>query len=314
MKHRINQTVRVLACLLAVACLLPLASCAAAWDWLWERESAEGPGSEAFLPESAEAETTIVFEGAVEFDESKTHSGSDIYYVGKSDSPNRNRIVVIDAGHQRGGNSEQEAEGPGSYTLNTKVTAGATGTTTGQFEYELNLDVALMLRNILIDRGYSVVMIRETNRVDISNKTRAQIANKYNEYGTAIFIRIHANSWTDESMNGAMTICQSAKNPYPTCVSHYEESRLLSELVLEAYCEATDFQKLPRREMDNKTGTNWSEVPTTIVEMGFLSNADDDRNLTYAYVREGAAIGMANGIDAFFAHMDGSESETEADS
>ena len=48
------------------------------------------------------------------------------------------------------------------------------------------------------------------------------------------------------------------------------------------------------------TGTNWSEVPTTIIEMGFLSNPDEDRYMTYDIFRVDAAKGIANGLDAFF--------------
>ena len=47
------------------------------------------------------------------------------------------------------------------------------------------------------------------------------------------------------------------------------------------------------------TGTNWSRVPTTIVEMGFLSNRSDDSLMATDYFRQEAAIGIANGLDAF---------------
>ena len=59
------------------------------------------------------------------------------------------------------------------------------------------------------------------------------------------------------------------------------------------------------------TGTNWSRVPTTIVEMGFLSNRSDDSLMATDYFRQEAAIGIANGLDAFFeatAEMETAES------
>jgi hypothetical protein len=144
-------------------------------------------------------------------------------------------------------------------------------------------------------------MIRETNNVSISNMKRAEIANKYE---AAAYIRIHANSWTDDTMRGAMTICQSASNPYPTCAVHYERSHRLSQLVLTEFCDQTGISKLNMREMDDMTGTNWSRVPTTILEMGFLSNKSDDTLMATDYFRQEAAIGVANGLDAYFAWLE----------
>jgi N-acetylmuramoyl-L-alanine amidase len=185
--------------------------------------------------------------------------------------------------------------------MKAEVTWGAEGIYTAQAEYELNLQVSLLLRDELIKRGYSVVMIRETNNVQISNMERAQVANKYS---ADAFVRIHANSWTDESLHGAMTICQSRQNPYPDCVAHYEQSHSLSQLVLDEFCAQTGIGKLNVREMDNMTATNWCRVPTTIVEMGFLSNTMDDKLMATDYFRLEAAIGIANGLDAYFALLD----------
>ncbi len=301
--RRLTRTLARLSVGLLLVALLPSLTACATWDWLWSRDGGEGIDSDRLVLGGTEVETDIVFDGAVEFDESKTHRGTDIYYIGTPGHENRSRIVVIDAGHQEVGSAALEPNGPGSEIMKEEVTWGATGEFTGQTEYDLNLQVALLLRNELIRRGYSVVMIRETNNVSVSNRERAAIANKYRTPST-VYLRIHANSWTDESMHGAMTISQSAANPYPTCAAHYAESRLLSELVLEDFCEKTGIQQLPMREMDNMTGTNWSEVPTTIVEMGFLSNQSDDTIMTTEYFRQEAAVGMANGISAYFARME----------
>lgn len=298
MLPRTNRYISLsLALLLLCGVVLTATSCST-WDWLWSRDTdgTVNPDDLILGDGAPEGETDVLLEGAVEYT-GEAHSGTDIYYLGKKGSPNRSRVIVIDPGHQLKGSADLEPNGPGSEIMKAEVTWGATGVYTGQTEYELNLAVALLLRDELIRRGYSVVMIRETNNVEISNMERAEIANKYE---AAAYIRIHANSWTDDSMRGAMTICQSAANPYPTCAIHYGRSKQLSRLVLDEFCEQTGIEKLNMREMDDMTGTNWSRVPTTIVEMGFLSNKSDDTLMATDYFRQEAAIGIANGLDAYF--------------
>ncbi len=228
----------------------------------------------------------------------EAHAGTDIYYVGTG--ANRARVIVIDAGHQARGNSDKEPVGPGAEQTQAKVSYGTTGTFTGDYEFELNLRVALALRDELIARGYSVVMIRETNDVDVSNAERAQIANRHK---AAALIRIHANGWNDEKTNGAMTVCQTANNPYPECAAVYKESRLLSECILSAYCEATGFARYSLWETDTKAGTNWSAVPSTILEMGFMTNREDDERMASDEFKPIAAKGIADGLDDYFAKL-----------
>ena len=203
-------------------------------------------------------------------------------------------VVVIDAGHQRKGNYDKEPNGPGSDVMKAKVSSGTQGTSTGIPEYELNLAVSLYLKEELLARGYTVIMIRETNDIDISNVERAKVAN---EAGADAFIRVHADSSTNSSANGVMTICQTKDNPYNA--EWYEESRKLSELVLEEVVEATGAKKRKVWETDTMTGINWTTVPTTILEMGFMSNPDEDELLATEEYRKKVAAGVANAIDRY---------------
>jgi hypothetical protein len=111
-----------------------------------------------------------------------------------------------------------------------------------------------------------------------------------------------------------MAICQTRDNPYPDCARHYERSRLLSELILQEFCDETGMEKATNSlyESDDYTGTNWSRVPTTILEMGYLSNPSDDELMSFEYFRHKAAVGIANGLDAYFRSLDGIETENEA--
>ena len=213
-------------------------------------------------------------------------------------------LIAIDAGHQGKGNFGQEPIGPGASQTKTKVAGGTRGTSTGVPEYELTLDISLQLRDELETRGYKVLMIRETNDVDITNAERAQIAN---EADADAFIRVHANGADSASANGAMTICQTPSNPYNS--EYYEDSKRLSELVLDAYTEATGIRKQYVQETDTMTGINWCTVPVTIIELGFMTNPEEDRKMQDDEFQKLMVQGLADGIEAYIEEK--KETDTE---
>ncbi len=205
------------------------------------------------------------------------------------------KIIAIDAGHQARGNYGTEPVGPGASTKKTKVAAGTSGVATKVPEYKLTLQISRKLRKELLARGYKVVMIRNSNNVNITNKERAQKANKS---GADIYIRIHADGASASSARGASALYPSTKNPYVGKLS--KKSKKLSKCILNKYCKETGFRNRGLSLRDDLTGTNWSKIPVTLIELGFMSNPTEDKQMQKKSMQKKMVKGMADGIDAYF--------------
>lgn len=249
-------------------------------------------------PQTEQSQTESTDSSESENDSAElTDNNHSSVFADANESVSNGYIVGIDPGHQSFDidMSDMEPIGPGSSEMKVKATTGTAGSYTGLPEYQLNLDISLLLRDILESRGYQVVLTRENNETAISNRERAQLAASK---GADIYVRIHANGDDTHSMSGALTMAPSPQNPYVAHLSN--DSVKLSQCILDAYCTATGFQSLGVQYYDNMTGINWSSVPVTIVEMGFMTHEYDDTAMSDPDFQIKMAEGIANGIDAYF--------------
>ena len=192
----------------------------------------------------------------------------------KFESKNKSFTVCIDPGHQGKGDQKGEPVAPGSGNKKPRVSSGTAGIATKKAEHVVNLEAAMILKDLLVQKNYNVIMTRETADVNISNAERAEIANNAN---ANITIRIHCDSINDSGKTGA-TILVPAKN---------------SQYTKNIYCESNKYAEILKKTLQNNnvkvngifersdiTGFNWSRVPVVILEMGFMSNYNEDRMLS----------------------------------
>lgn len=202
-------------------------------------------------------------------------------YIETVSLPVSGKVVVVDAGH---GVPDEGAE----------VGDGTT-------EAQTNLKIALKLQNLLEQSGCTVILTRsdENGIYDLDSKTLKQkkisdIRNRVkigNESSADIFVSIHLNKIPQEQYDGWQTFYN--KNS--------EQGQKLAKLIQENLNEA--IQKDNKRvaaKIENIYIINNVEIPTTIVECGFLSNPQEKELLLRDDYQNRLAWGIYNGIIDYF--------------
>ena len=198
-------------------------------------------------------------------------------------------VIGIDAGHQEIGNSSLEQVSPDSSEMKAKVSTGTQGVTSRMPEYVVNLDVALLLEQYLKELGAETVMVRETHDVDISNKERATLMN---DMGVDLCIRIHCNGSVKSEHKGAMMLVPG-RSIYPDVK---EKSYGAGVIIFNSFLNVTQADDFGVIYRDDLTGFNWSKIPVCLIEMGFMSNLEEDLLLASTEYQELCAQGLAEGI------------------
>lgn len=195
--------------------------------------------------------------------------------------PVTNKTIVVDAGH--GGED------------------GGAVSNSGVSESDINLKIALKLQNLLEQSGATVVLTRSDENAiyDIEKKTlrekkNSDIKNRVkigNNSSADIFVSIHLNKIPQSQYDGWQTFFKDGS----------EDGEKLATCIQNNLNEA--IQKENKRvplKISNVYIIKHVEIPTSIVECGFLSNPEEEQQLQSDDYQNRLAWGIYNGIMDYF--------------
>lgn len=199
-------------------------------------------------------------------------------------------IVCLDPGHQAAENTAGEPIFPGSPEYKAKVSSGTRGTITKISEHVINLEVAKLLEKELQTHDIDVVMVRDKAEVNISNRERAEIANTSEAH---LFVRLHCDYSSDPQRTGIGLFYPSQERELVQ--GTFDNSKRAASIFYDTFKSAgfTTHEPISRSDI---TGFNWSKVPVLLVEMGFMSNPEEDKLLSDSQYRLKLAKTMSQGI------------------
>lgn len=182
------------------------------------------------------------------------------------------RVILVDAGH--GGDD-----------------GGARAKDSGVWEKEINLQVARYLRDALEESGARVIMTREKDMQYDANK-RADLTARLNlarDNHADIILCIHMNEYRKRSESGPQVFYRAGQ----------EKSRLLAGAL-----QAAMIRELkPSKERDAMAGEYFilsMDLPSVLIECGFLSNSGEEKKLLTKEYQQQVARAIRDGTEEYF--------------
>ncbi len=211
-------------------------------------------------------------------------------------------IVCLDPGHQMKTNTEQEEIAEGAAKTASKMSStGAISVYDYTNEFQWNMCVADLIKDELKSRGYTVIMTRESNEVDVSNKERALIANEAN---AEILVGIQTDAFDDQSVKGMYAQIPASDNPYVD-PENITKSETLADKILTSVTGATGARKRAYQYGNNEiTMINWAKMPVCIMQFGYMTNYEEAEKLAEEEYQKLIVTSVCDGIDAYFAEID----------
>lgn len=233
----------------------------------------------------------------------KITSGTAVLYQSQT-AERKNLTICVNAGHgTKGGASVKTQCHPDG---SPKVTGGTTGAGAvtaaavsggmtfddGTPESSVTLSMALILKDKLLAKGYDVLMIRETEDVQLDNIARTLIANNASD----CHIALHWDSTSSNKGAFYMSVPNNAayRNMEPVKSNWQKHNALGESLVAGLKEKGVKIFSGGSMEMD-LTQTSYSTVPSVDIELG-----DKASDHSQAALKQ-LADGLAAGIDQYFA-------------
>lgn len=203
--------------------------------------------------------------------------------------------IALDPGQQKSQMTETEPVGPGASATTAKMSYGATSVTTSKREYEWSLIFTQRLQAELEARGYEVVLTREEHDVLLSNADRAKLAN---ESGAEIYLSIQADAASNKDAKGIYTQIPSQSNAFVGNL--YSDCKRLAKEIQDNLIKETGTKDRGVQENDKVAAINYSEVPVAVLQLGFMSNKEEDTNLWSEEYQDKMIKAICDGIDTYF--------------
>lgn len=209
------------------------------------------------------------------------------------DLPLKDKVICVDAGHGLNSFNKQEPIAPNSSQTKIAFASGTRGK--NQTEEELNLSVALKLETELKALGASVHMTRTTHESDMTNIDRAEFANKLK---ADVSVKIHADGIENSDAHGVSMLVPS--NQYIKNQELCDKSKKIGETILGEVVKTTGAANRGVVLRTDLTGFNWTKVPVVLLEMGFMTNPEEDEKMETEEYQQKIVDGIVNGLLLYF--------------
>ena len=272
-------------------------------------ESAAPQGMANVTPQMQPEEYTnlqqITLDSTWEYaDHSKINTGAAVLYLASEESGRKGIVIGVNAGHGTAGGAKVKTlchpDGSakvtgGSTAAGAMEAAAVSGGMTfqdGTPEREVTLRMALILRDKLLSSGYDVLMLRDSEDVQLDNVARTVICNNVAD----CHIALHWDSGDGKNYDKGcfyISVPEALKNMEPVA-SHWQQHDTLGTDLVEGLREqgATIYGK-GHMGID-LTQTSYSTIPSVDMELG---NAYSDHS---DVILEQLATGLLTGINTYF--------------
>ena len=173
------------------------------------------------------------------------------------------KIIVVDAGHNYGGDD-------GAYATHNGIKYA---------ERDLNMQVALKLRNELQSRGYTVIMTREESDRSTTPELQSLIdrVNIANNINADLFVSIHHNTASSAAMGVEVyysSAAQDADFGGGYSAERLAKSKDLAAAVASGVSSAVGTNNRGARDSGFKVVKN-TKMPAILIETGFISTQQE---------------------------------------